>query len=486
MHAIFALMFAALPLACAQEVVSNANKSDTPHLTLTLQSLPKRQQLQLAQLSVFPYTFSEEAAAAVLGCDTDRAATLLTTLYGHSLLLYDTTKCQHFVHMAVKQQAPAAAPTEQLLAAKVAFVTYIMQQLADWAAMYQSPAFALAMSLAKQHAADIEELWRLLEMDQPTREQCCMQAAKHLAVNTVGLLLGAVRLCGNSSCWEAIRGTLPEGATEELASVLHVLALCLYDQGQYADAEPVYRKALELRQKVLGPEHPDTLSGLNNLAVCLEKKGKRADAEPLYRQALELRQKVLGPEHPDTISSINNLASCLDDQGQPTAAEPMYRQALELQQKVLGPEHPNTVSSINNLASCLHDQGKYAAAEPMLRQALELRQKVLGPEHPGTIRSMNNLAVCLNSQDKYAAAEPKYRQALELRQKVLGPEHPDTISSINDLADCLNSQGKYAAAEPMYRQALELRQKMLGPEHPDTISSINDLGDCLKALGKSI
>ena len=60
----------------------------------------------------------------------------------------------------------------------------------------------------------------------------------------------------------------------------------------------------------------------------------------MHRQTLELREKVLGPEHPDTLTSMNNLAEVLTDQGKYEAAEEMHRQVLELREKVLGLEHP--------------------------------------------------------------------------------------------------------------------------------------------------
>ena len=55
--------------------------------------------------------------------------------------------------------------------------------------------------------------------------------------------------------------------------------------GEYAKAEPLYQEALRIRQKVLGPEHPDTATSLNNLAeLYLDMTGEYAKAEPLFRK----------------------------------------------------------------------------------------------------------------------------------------------------------------------------------------------------------
>ncbi len=57
---------------------------------------------------------------------------------------------------------------------------------------------------------------------------------------------------------------------------------------------------MAIREKALGPEHPDTAGSLNNLAVLYRAMGDYAKAEPLYRRALAIREKALGKEHPDT------------------------------------------------------------------------------------------------------------------------------------------------------------------------------------------
>ena len=66
---------------------------------------------------------------------------------------------------------------------------------------------------------------------------------------------------------------------------------------------------------------------------------------------MSYKEKVLGPEHPLTLTSINNLASVLYGQGKYEEAEAMHQQALEGSEKVLGPEHPLTLKIANDLQS---------------------------------------------------------------------------------------------------------------------------------------
>ena len=62
---------------------------------------------------------------------------------------------------------------------------------------------------------------------------------------------------------------------------------------------------------MLGPEHPDTLTSVDNLAGLYKAQGRYSEAEPLFRRALAGWERVLGQEHPDTLTSVNNLAASM-------------------------------------------------------------------------------------------------------------------------------------------------------------------------------
>jgi tetratricopeptide (TPR) repeat protein len=61
------------------------------------------------------------------------------------------------------------------------------------------------------------------------------------------------------------------------------LALLYYAQGKYAAAEPLYQRALKIRQEALGPEHPSTIIVLNNYAALLRAMGREHEAAALGR-----------------------------------------------------------------------------------------------------------------------------------------------------------------------------------------------------------
>jgi CHAT domain-containing protein/Tfp pilus assembly protein PilF len=200
---------------------------------------------------------------------------------------------------------------------------------------------------------------------------------------------------------------------------------------------------------------------LNREAVALHRAGRYGEAVKSARRALAIRQAVLGVRHPDTATCLNNLAAMLEAQGDYASARPLYEQALAIRPAVLGARHPDTAQSLNNLALLLQAQGDYAAAQPLLEQALAIRRAVLGQRHPDTAQSLNNLAALLDSQGDYAAARPLYERALAIRQAVLGQRHPDTALSLSNLALLLWAQRDYAGAAPLLKEALASTQDNL-------------------------
>jgi len=89
----------------------------------------------------------------------------------------------------------------------------------------------------------------------------------------------------------------------------------------------------------------------NETGYYLQVSGDYIAARPYYERALAINEKVLGAEHPDTASSLNNLGFLLQAQGEVEAARPYYEQALDILEKKLGPDHPHTMIVRGNLES---------------------------------------------------------------------------------------------------------------------------------------
>ena len=147
-----------------------------------------------------------------------------------------------------------------------------------------------------------------------------------------------------------------------------------YQQGRYGEAEEYFSAALKGAEN-FGPEDPHLATSLNNLAVLYRTQSKYTEAEPLYQRALAIREKALGPEHPHVATSLNNLAFLYYTQGKYAVAEPFYQRSLAIWEKLLGPEHPNVATSLENYAALLRNMNREAEAVQMEAHAKAIRGK---------------------------------------------------------------------------------------------------------------
>ena len=186
------------------------------------------------------------------------------------------------------------------------------------------------------------------------------------------------------------------------------------------------------------------------------------------RRALAIREKALGPDHPDTATSLNNLAVLLRCPGQATprpsrCTARRWRSARRRWARTT----PTRPPASTTWPCSTEARASYAEAEPLLPPALAIREKVLGPDHPDTRHQLQQPGRTLpDARASYAEAEPLLPPALEIREKVLGPDHPDTATSLNNLAVLYQAQGDYAEAEPLYPPCAGDPREGAGPGPP--------------------
>ena len=246
-------------------------------------------------------------------------------------------------------------------------------------------------------------------------------------------------------------------------------------QGRYADAEPLFKRALAIREKALGPDHPD-VARRSTTWLC-STKTRAAMPTPSRSTSARWRseRKALGPDHPDVATSLNNLAVLYHNQGRYADAEPLYKRSLAIQRKRLVPiipmSRPRSTTWLGSTAP--------KAATPMPNRSTSARwrsaRKRSVPIIPMSRFSLNNLAALYDDQGRYADAEPLYKRALAIREKALGPDHPDVATSLNNLAELYRTRVATPRPSRCSKRALAICEKALGPDHPDVAPSLNNL-----------
>jgi tetratricopeptide (TPR) repeat protein/CHAT domain-containing protein len=265
------------------------------------------------------------------------------------------------------------------------------------------------------------------------------------------------------------------------ADALNRQAVALYQQGKYTEAIELAKRSLAIRERELGPGHPDIGTSLNNLAELYRAQDNLSEAEPLLLRALTIDEKALGPDHPDLATSLHNLAQLYRAQGRYPEAEPLYQRSLSIDKKVLGPDHPVVAKSLGELADLYREQGRYSEAEPLYRDSLAILEKTLGSDHPAVSTALSNMALLYRAQGRYAETESLYRRSLAITEKAFGPDDPRTATLLNNVAVLYRALGRYAEAEPLYWRSLAIRESALGPDHPEVGTSLNNLAELYRA-----
>lgn len=309
------------------------------------------------------------------------------------------------------------------------------------------------------------------------------------------------------------------------ANWMNNVALMHYSLHNYEEAESLYVRSIEIKERILG-DHPMTASSLNNLAILYTTQGRLDEAEPISIRALRIREQTLGQGHPDTAHSLNRVAELYEKQGRFDEAEhlllkalniyeskkmkdqvdnalvlgslaelyydlgkfdeaaPLYARALRIYETKLGEDHPSTATALNGAALNYQALGQFDAATSLFLRGLKIAESRFGVNHQATVTLLNNLALLYNHQGKIHDAERFLLRAEKIRGADLGTDFSD-MSLLNNLADLYQSQGKYKKAEALYLRALKMSEKQLGEGHPRTSVLLRNLATVFRDQGKT-
>ncbi|MFN9292886.1 MAG: tetratricopeptide repeat protein, partial [Planctomyces sp.] len=324
----------------------------------------------------------------------------------------------------------------------------------------------------------------------------------------------------------------------------------LLAEGKQAEAAAEREKLIPLEEAALGSDYPFFANTFANQADCLLTAEQFAAAETAASRALSIRRKQLGDQHPDTAMAAFLLVRSLIGQDRHseaverlilardawlasgllvdaawmdswrgdslvvlkryTAAKAAYEAALAVfrEQKEAEGE-AQQLTRLSNLADVYVDIAAWSEAESLREEILRLETARLGEQHwqvidarlaVGHVRLLATLTdeqrrevklgEHLNSEvlKKYAAgalsaAIPDAERICEIRKTILGDRHPDYATSLDNLGSLYLSMSDASKAEPLHVQALEIRKAVLGDRHPDYASSLNKLAGLYESMG---
>ncbi|WEH35585.1 tetratricopeptide repeat protein [Streptomyces sp. AM 4-1-1] len=230
--------------------------------------------------------------------------------------------------------------------------------------------------------------------------------------------------------------TPAEEADPHTAGLLVAASGYLQGDGHTGTAITCARRAVEIRTRLQGSDHPATLAARSFLASAHRAAGDLDTATPLHQRNLADHERVHGPDHPDTLVSRANLAHLYALRGEPARARDLHQQNLTDMRRLHGPDHPHTLNARANLASAYRDMGDLDTAIDLHRQAVTDYERVHGPDHSETATARSNLAYAHKLAGDMDAAGTLFARVLADRERLYGPDHPLTELARQFLEDC--------------------------------------------------
>lgn len=293
----------------------------------------------------------------------------------------------------------------------------------------------------------------------------------------------------------------------------------LLQDGKLDDALLGAQRALIIRERVFGREHPAVGVSLRNLGAVRATAGQLDVAKGLLERSVSVLEKALGPDHAELGGALNLLAEVYLAQDLNDEAEKSYRRSLAILQKSGGGNTYPAAKMLNHLGVIHLAKGRYEEAESALSSSLIILETFSGAEQLEAAKSLNNLAMIHRARGEFAQAEAAYNRALTKLENGLGKEDPlvavcllnigalyiawehldqaetairrslaiqertDPVSAqfgatLTNLAMVYHNQGRTTEAEPLYKRGLSIREQALGKGHRDVGTSLTNVGLC--------
>ncbi len=231
-----------------------------------------------------------------------------------------------------------------------------------------------------------------------------------------------------------------EGALENQLGVVRAI------QGKLDEAIPHLNRAKELWTRAYGADAAPLASVLSNLAGAHHRRGDRAQAIQLTREALQLDERWLGKDHPQTFVRVHNLALLYLEAGEINAAEPLVQRAYEGRKQVLGEDNPMTGISYALLAWLDGFHGDYARGLERIERSHALALAATGRPSPETLQQQGTRAELLGRSGRLEEALALQKELLAQVEKLSGDEDEDVATGLGRLVRFGLASGRRADA----------------------------------------
>jgi serine/threonine-protein kinase len=256
-------------------------------------------------------------------------------------------------------------------------------------------------------------------------------------------------------------------------------------EGRSAEAEREFRASLASAERTLGRDNPHVADALVQIAYLLDEDRREYDrADPLYRRALEIRRARFGDAHPMVAATLADIAAFRSRQGDDSAAIAASRQALDVIRRAYGVEHPYVADYMGYQANTLRRAGKLDEAAGLYRGAIAMNRRVRGPDHEAIAGLEVGLARLLIQRRDFAEAERTVLDGIRIRGLHGNAASPGGAYLEGLLGMVLTREGRHVEADSLLRESLHTLERQVGRGQHDVREIYGWLADLDDVLGR--
>jgi tetratricopeptide (TPR) repeat protein len=245
--------------------------------------------------------------------------------------------------------------------------------------------------------------------------------------------------------------------------------------GDRLGLERVIRPAIPKFDWTDDPQAQHT-SALIKLGELKQAKGLNAEAEALFREALDIGEQVLRPDDARLLPALSSVACACIARGALAEAEPMVTRLLAMSESNRGQDHPDLVIILNDITRvCLRQSAATMAESVLLRLAAIKRAK--GEDHPEVATVLASLAAVRQALGRHESAEQLWRRVLSIRERTLAPNHFTLATTLEHFGEACAARGKIGESLQAYRRAQAIRELTLGADHASVRASRERIAD---------
>ncbi|MCA8996279.1 MAG: tetratricopeptide repeat protein [Planctomycetaceae bacterium] len=314
------------------------------------------------------------------------------------------------------------------------------------------------------------------------------------------------------------------GQSPVVAGALADCANCLMQRGDAKWAATMQQHALRMSQAVLGEEHEQTITQLNNLAYFLsetddlekafqvaksagmafEKMGdKRAIAEnanltgtiamkldhheeayAAFVQAARMQEQIQGPQAFEVAVAWGNASQAATRRREISEALVFSQKSLSIIDATIGRNDPRAAQILIQHASVLRKLGRMKEAAPLVERACDLLARQHGTDHPSYALATLDLAVIQFERGQRQLAESTVLNSVEVFETRLGPKSWAFAVAMSRLAQLQAKNQERDLARQAIEVAGTIAAESLSQDHPEYASFLSRAGDVYSDLGE--